>query len=101
MLGVSGVSGDVRDLLAREASDARAADALALFVYDLKKAIGALTAVLGGIDTLVFTGGIGENSAPIRARACDGLAHLGVALDDARNAAGDDRLEGRRRVSSA
>jgi acetate kinase len=88
LLGVSDTSPDMRDLLAREATDARAADAVALFCYQAKKAIGALAAALGGIDTLVFSGGIGEHAAAIRARIGDGLEHLGVRLDPARNAAG-------------
>jgi acetate kinase len=85
LLGVSELSADVRDLLAREASDPRAADALALFCQGVKKAIGALAAVLGGVDTLVFAGGIGEHAAPLRARSLEGLGHLGIALDGARN----------------
>jgi acetate kinase len=88
LLGVSESSGDMRDLLAREATDARAADAIALFCYSVRKAIGALAAVTGGLDTLVFSGGIGEHAAPIRARIAEGLAHLGVILDGARNEAG-------------
>ena len=68
LLGVSETSGDVRDLLAREASDVRAADALALFCYEIKKRIGAYAAALGGLDTLIFAGGIGENAAEVRAR---------------------------------
>jgi acetate kinase len=87
LLGVSETSPDMRDLLAREATDARAADAVALFCYQAKKAIGALAAALGGVDTLVFSGGIGEHSAVVRARICDGLEHLGVRLEPARNAA--------------
>ena len=66
--------------------DVRAAEALALFCYQAKKWIGAFAAALGGLDTLVFAGGIGENSAPIRARICDGLGFLGVDLHAARNA---------------
>jgi len=86
LLGVSGTSSDVRDLLAREASDARAADALALFCYQTKKWIGALVAALGGVDTMVFAGGIGENAPVIRERICDGLGFLGIALSAERNA---------------
>jgi acetate kinase len=86
LLGVSGTSSDVRDLLAREARDPRAADALALFCYQARKWIGAYAAVLGGLDTLVFAGGIGENSAVVRARLCAGLGFLGLALDPRRNA---------------
>lgn len=89
LLGVSETTSDVRDLLAREAGDARAADALALFCYQAKKWIGAFAAALGGVDTLVFSGGIGENAPAIRARICDGLEFLGVALDAARNGAGE------------
>jgi len=87
MLGVSGTSADMRDLLAREASDAAAADAVALFVHGVRKAVGAMATSIGGVDTLVFSAGIGEHSAPVRARICAALAHLGVALDEARNAA--------------
>jgi acetate kinase len=87
LLGVSGLSSDMRDLLAREADDARAAEAIALFCYQARKWAGAFAAVLGGLDTLVFSAGIGERSAPIRARICQGLEFLGVALDEARNAA--------------
>jgi len=85
LLGVSGSSPDMRDLLAREAGDPRAADAIALFCHQARKAIGALATSLGGIDTLVFSGGIGERAAPVRARIARGLEHLGVHLDDARN----------------
>jgi acetate kinase len=88
LLGVSETSSDVRDLLAREDEDARAAEALALFCYQIKKWIGAFAAALGGVDTLVFAGGIGENAAVIRVRVCEGLQFLGVQLDEARNAQG-------------
>jgi acetate kinase len=87
LLGVSETTPDVRDLLQREAEDIRAAEAIALFCYQIKKWIGALAAALGGLDTLVFSGGIGENAAPIRARACDGLGFLGIELDEKRNLA--------------
>jgi acetate kinase len=86
LLGVSEISSDMRDLLAREASDARAAEAVALFCYQAKKWIGAFAAALGRLDTLVFAGGIGENCPSIRARICDGLGFLGVVLDEIRNA---------------
>jgi acetate kinase len=86
LLGVSGRSSDLRDLLAREASDARAADAIALFCYQTKKWIGAFAAALGGLDALVFTGGIGENAARIRTRICDGLGFLGIKLSEPQNA---------------
>jgi acetate kinase len=87
LLGISETSADLRQLLAREGEDVRAAEAIALFCYSVKKAIGAGAAVLGGIDTLVFAGGIGENAPPVRARICAGLGFLGIELDDARNAA--------------
>ena len=85
LLGVSETSSDVRDLLARESVDERAADALALFCYQTKKLIGAFAAALGGLDTLVFSGGIGEHSAVIRARICQGLGFLGLELDEEQN----------------
>jgi len=87
MRGVSGMSGDMRDLLEKEASDPRAAEAIDLFCYQARKWLGALAAALGGVETLVFTGGIGEHAAPVRARICDGLDFLGIRLDSARNAA--------------
>jgi acetate kinase len=87
LLGVSETSSDMRVLLDRETQDVRAAEAIALFCYQVKKWIGAFAAALGGIDTLVFAGGIGENAPPVRARICDGLGFLGIALDDRGNAA--------------
>jgi acetate kinase len=87
LLGVSELSSDMRDLLAREADDVRAAEAVALFCYQARKWVGAFAAALGGLDTLVFSAGIGERSAAIRARICEGLAFLGIALDERRNAA--------------
>jgi acetate kinase len=86
LLGISETSADVRDLLAREKSDPRAAEALALFCYQAKKWIGAFASLLGGLDTLVFAGGIGENAAEIRARICEGLEFLGIQLDSKNNA---------------
>ena len=86
LLGLSETSSDVRDLLARERGDVRAAEAVALFCYQAKKWIGAFAAALGGLDTLVFAGGIGENAASIRARICDGLEFLGIELHEERNA---------------
>jgi acetate kinase len=77
----------MRDLLAREATDERARDAVTLFCYQVRKWIGAFAAALGGIDTLVFAGGIGEHAAPVRARVCDGLEFLGIEVDPVRNAA--------------
>ena len=85
LLGVSEISPDLRDLLEQETSDVRAAEAIALFCYQVKKTIGAFAAALGGLDTVVFAGGIGENSAIVRARVCDGLGFLGIDLDAARN----------------
>jgi acetate kinase len=85
LLGVSGTSSDLRDLLAREAGDLRAAEAVALFCYQAKKWIGSFTAALGGLDTLVFSGGIGENAPLIRERICDGLGFLGIELNQKRN----------------
>ena len=89
LLGVSEISGDMRDLLEEERRDPRAADAVTLFCYQAKKWIGALAAALGGVDTLVFSAGIGEQSPAIRARICEGLEFLGVAIDHARNQKND------------
>jgi acetate kinase len=75
----------MRDLQAQETHDVRAAEAVALFCYQAKKWIGSYAAVLGGLDTLVFAGGIGENAPPVRARICEGLGFLGIDLDEARN----------------
>ena len=86
LLGVSETSSDVRDLLARQNVDVRAAEAIELFCYQAKKWIGAFAAALGGLDTLVFAGGIGENAPEIRRRICAGLEFLGIALDEGRNA---------------
>ena len=85
LIGVSETSADVRDLLDREADDSRAREALALFCYQAKKWIGSFAAVLGGMDTLVFAGGIGENAAPLRRRICDGLRFLGIQIDESLN----------------
>jgi len=73
LLGVSEASSDMRDLLGREAQDVRAAEAVALFCYQVKKWIGSFAAAMGGLDTLVFAGGIGENAPVVRARICEGL----------------------------
>jgi acetate kinase len=86
LLGVSEISSDMRDLLALEAHDVRAAEAVALFCYQAKKWIGSFAAALGGLDTLVFAGGIGENAPLVRARICDGLGFLGIELNESRNA---------------
>jgi acetate kinase len=89
LLGVSGTTSDMRDLLAREGEDRRAAEAVDLFCYVARKHLGALVAALGVLDTLVFTGGIGEHAAPVRERICAGLGFLGVRLDPDRNAKGE------------
>ena len=89
LLGISETSSDMRDLLTREKEDARAAEAVAMFCYQTRKWIGAYAAALGGLDTLVFSGGIGENAAPVRARICEGLRFLGLEMDATRNAAHD------------
>lgn len=86
LLGVSETSSDMRDLMASQASDVRAAEAVDLFCYQTRKWIGAFAAVLGGLDTLVFAGGIGENTHEVRARVCSGLQFLGIELDEAPNA---------------
>ena len=86
LLGVSETSSDMRDLIGHEATDIRAAEAVELFCYQVKKGIGAYAAVLGGLDTLVFAGGIGENAPAVRARICDGLAFLGIEIEEKRNA---------------
>ena len=87
LLGVSERSSDMRDLLKEEGNDPRAAEAVALFCYQAKKTIGSLAAALGGLDTLVFSAGIGEHSPVIRTRTCDGLQFLGIMLDETRNEA--------------
>ncbi len=89
LLGISETSSDMRDLLEKETDDIRAAEAVALFCYQTKKWIGAFAAVLGGLDTLVFAGGIGENSPVIRSRVCEGLGFDGIELDEKRNSTND------------
>ena len=86
LLGVSETSSDMRDLCASEATDVRAAEAVALFCYQAKKWIGSFAAALGGLDTLVFAGGIGENAPLVRRRICEGLGFLGIGLNQAHNA---------------
>jgi acetate kinase len=88
LLGISETSSDMQDLLVRETTDVRAAEAVALFCYQVKKYIGAYAAALGGLDTLVFAGGIGENAPKVRARVCEGLGFLGIELEEKRNEAG-------------
>jgi acetate kinase len=87
LLGVSGSTGDMRTLLEKAAQDSHAAEAIDSFCYRAKKYIGAYAAALGGLDALVFTGGIGERAPAIRERICDGLEFLGIRIDTARNAA--------------
>ncbi len=86
LLGVSDTSSDMRDLLEHETQDVRAAEAVALFCYQVRKWIGAFAAVLGGLDTLVFAGGIGENAPQVRKRICDELGFLGIEINQKRNA---------------
>jgi acetate kinase len=90
LLGISEISSDMQDLLARETDDVRAAEAVALFCYQTKKWIGAFAGALGGLDTLVFAGGIGENCPVVRSRICEGLGFLGIELEERRNAANED-----------
>jgi acetate kinase len=85
LLGVSALSPDMKTLLEKRVSEPDAAQAVEMFCYQIRKHIGALTAVLGGLDILVFTGGIGERAAPVRWEVCRGLEYLGVYLDPQRN----------------
>ncbi len=89
LLGVSETSSDMRDLLELERQDTRAAEAVALFCYQVKKWIGAFAAALGGLDTLVFAGGIGENASAVRLRICEELQFLGIELEDNQNTANE------------
>lgn len=90
MLGISGVSSDMRELLKSDSPAAKLA--LDYFIYRIAKEIGALVAVLGGLEALVFTAGIGENSAPIRKRICEAAAWLGVSLDSEANEKASARI---------
>jgi acetate kinase len=92
LLGVSGVSSDMRTLLSRD--DPRSTFAIALFCYRVRRELGSLAAALGGVDAIVFTGGIGEHAAPIRERICRDAQWLGVTLDERSNAAGGPRISG-------
>ena len=89
LAALSGTTSDMQELLARRGTDRRAALAVDVFSYQARKWIGALAAALGGLDTLVFTGGIGEHAHAVRLEICRGLAHLGIILDEARNVAGE------------
>ena len=85
LLGVSELTSDMKTLLAKRDSDPRADEAIAMFCRSVRKEIGAFAAVLGGLDMLVFTGGIGEHAAAVREEICRDLGHLGVRLDAAKN----------------
>lgn len=91
LLGISGISSDMQDLLRCEKENKDAALAIEIFCYQIKKYIGGYAAALGGIDVLVFSGGIGENAAVIRSRICDGLKYLGIELDKDRNNENDSK----------
>jgi acetate kinase len=92
LLGVSGISSDMRTLLEREKSDACAAEAIELFVYRISRELGSMAAALGGLDAVVFTGGIGEHAASIRARVCGAANWLGIEFDSASNEQGGPRI---------
>jgi acetate kinase len=92
LLGVSGISSDMRTLLDKESSDAHAAEAVELFVYRISREFGSMAAALGGVDAVVFTGGIGENAPSIRARVCGAANWLGIAFDSASNDQGGPRI---------
>jgi acetate kinase len=94
LLGVSGISPDMQELLGEEARDARAARAVELFCYQAKKFLGALAAVLGGLDTLIFTGGIGEKASSIRGRICGNMEFLGILLDQGLNETNSSVISG-------
>ena len=89
LLGISETSSDMRELLKIQATDSRAAEAIELFCYQTKKCIGSFSAVLGGLETLVFSGGIGEHSPEVRSLICDGLQFLGIELDEIKNVNND------------
>jgi len=89
LLGISETNSDIRELMTSENSDNRASDAIEMFCYQIKKSIGSFAAVLGGIDTLVFSGGIGEYIPQIRSRICQDLGFLGIELDEKRNQKND------------
>jgi len=90
LLGLSGLSADMKTLL--DSSAASAAMAVSLYCYRVNREIGSLVAALGGLDALVFTGGVGENAGPVRANVCKAAGWLGIALDEKANAAGGPRL---------
>src|ERR1700730_17822155 len=90
LLGVSGLSSDVKTLLDARAANVDAAIAIEMFCYQIRKSVGALAAALGGLDMLIFTGGIGEHAAAVRAEVCGGLAYLGITIDSRQNDSSDD-----------
>jgi acetate kinase len=92
LLGVSAITSDVKTLLEKRAAEPNAALAIDMFCYQVRKQIGALAAVLGGLDLLVFTGGIGERAAAIRLEVCRGLEYLGISVDLQRNDAHSDLI---------
>jgi acetate kinase len=92
LLGISETTSDMRDLLHRRATDSRAAEAVDIFCYQARKFVGALAAAMGGVDTLVFAGGIGEHAPEVRAEICSGLAHAGIHLDPTRNVTGETTI---------
>ena len=92
LLGISGIAGDMRRLHEQAAASADARLAIEMFCYSVRKALAAMTAVLGGVDAIVFTGGIGENDADVRGAICAGLAWAGIRLDEARNRAANGSL---------
>lgn len=92
LLGISETTPDMKQLLDMESADPRAGEAISIFCYHIRKQIGAYAAALGGLDSLVFSGGIGEVSAPIRQQICEGLEFLGITLDDARNQTNAERI---------
>lgn len=94
LLGISETSSDLRDLLKLENEDTRAQEAIELFCYQIRKWIGSFAAALGGLDTLVFSGGIGENSPVIRERICTDLGFLGIGIESSRNESGDAVISG-------
>ena len=88
LIGISGSTSDMHDLLRREANDPQAAEAIELFCYQAKKFVAAMAAVLGGLETLVFTAGIGSGAPEVRWRICQGLEFMGIRLDSGRNDVG-------------
>ena len=92
LLGVSGLTGDMRELLELAPTQARAAQAVEMYCWNARKHVGALAASLGGLDALVFTGGVGERAPAVREKICDGLSHLGVQLDHTANHSGRETI---------